>query len=221
LDGYLPICTVLKPIPVYFDVADYPEMASYIAANGGEQIYQTPVAAEKNTNVTQAGLSCYPFQMGPLGIVGNYGPLAYYTIKNTPYEYTNCLNNDFLLLSLGYMGHVTFTTAPMLPGKYKVSVVYVYANSMDPLRLYQQGSNGGLTTFELPGLPALTPANVVLYASLPTDQRMGIYTMPLYEQIEFDRTQRHSVKVTLSDPAASLSSVSRVQIDYFLFEPIN
>lgn len=176
--------------------------------------YYTPLPAD---------IGCYEFEVSPMGFTcdwGNGGAVAYWTnnIGNT--YLTDVLNEDALLITVGYKGHFIMQTPPMLPGKYKISMSYFYGTSMGPLRNCKENSNGGQTTFEFTDMPHVEPVTKAVFSSIETDA-LSFYTIELFEEIEFTTLSRHPLKITLNDPAASTHAQSRVMIDYILFEPID
>ena len=222
IDALLPVAKSLKPAPVIFDFCNFPDLAGYIATNGVEgQLYQTAGPSEFFTVLDGANLASMPYQVGPMGNPNTGGALTYLTLVDKPTnQFYNSMFKDVLELQLGFMGHVTLTSPPILPGKYKVSLVYLYANSLDPLSR-GEGSNGGQTSFELEDAIGHQRSNVVLYSQETLDGRMGIYTKPLFNEITFTEAGRHPVKITVNDPAASTFAKFQIRLDYLLFEPIN
>lgn len=240
LDGMLPICNTLKPIVVYWEPTNYPELANYIATNGVEyQVFQQGNAKEVIdkelvTPIIDAKLACYEFKPGLLGLPkGSFGNLNYRTcrlgsaydqLSHTPLR--RFLHEDALDVSLGYQGYIIMKTPPMIPGKYKVTLRYFYANTMNPFRTYSGGSNGGMTSFEFTDMPQLEKSTKLLYSSVPDNpdgkgKEMSLYDMTLYNEVEFTNTAEHPFKMTIEDPAADISAVFRIHLDYILFEPIN
>lgn len=247
LDGYLPICTNLKPVLFYWDPTAYPELGNYIASNGVEgQTFQKGQDAsndkELRTELSNANLACYQFSYGPEGKPGaNFGNLAYQTIRTKEgmnYDDRDAtvkvFNEDLLNLSLGYKGTIVMNSPALIPGKYRVTLRYFYANSMRYFRWFGNGSNGGVTTFQF--TDAQVPeVSVALYSSLPNDiasvnattgeitykTKQGLQDVVLYEALDITEMREYPFKVTMDDPAANNSKDYRVQIDYILFEPIN
>lgn len=85
IDGYLPVCETLKPIPYYFDFCDFPEVASYITSYGVDgQLYQQKAGDNEGVtslaNNTGSYVSCYEMQWGlpalsvPVGDIWNTVP---------------------------------------------------------------------------------------------------------------------------------------------------
>lgn len=222
IDNYLPICRTLKPVPTYFDFCNFPEVASYIASNGVDgQIYQTAGTKEFTTDLTGGNLACYKYEVGPLGLASSGIKVGYLTVTDkTTNAFYNALYKDVLELRLGYLGNITVNTPPILPGKYKITLVYLYANSLDPLSK-GEGSNGGQTIFSFENIKYLNPAKVVLYSKETLDGRMGIYTKTLYDEVDFLEMASHPIKITINDPAASTFEKFQIRFDYILFEPIN
>lgn len=222
IDNILPIANNLQPVPVLFDFCNFPDLAAYIATNGVDgQLFRTAGTQEYTTNLQGANLQSLPFQMGPLGNPNTGGAVSYWTVKDEP---TNqlypTLFKDGLELQLGFLGHITLTPPPILPGKYKVTLFYVYVNSLDPLSR-GEGSNGGQTSFELKDARGDRRTNVVLYSDVTLAGRMGIYSQTLFNEITLDQVDRHPIKITVNDPAASTFKSFRIRLDYLLFEPIN
>lgn len=122
----------------------------------------------------------------------------------------------------------------LIPGKYKVTLRYFYANSMRYFRWFGNGSNGGVTTFQFTDAQVPEVA-VALYSSLPNDiasvnattgeitykTKQGLQDVVLYESLDITEMREYPFRITIDDPAANNSKDFRVQIDYILFEPIN
>ena len=133
------------------------------------------------------------------------------------------LNYDQLIVNIGYNGTLTMSTPTILAGKYKVTLYFTYATSMNFMRLAgdvdSQGSNGGLTSFTFDNNPSQS-ASRAIYASVPNNT-LDCYNTVLFDELEFSSTQAHSLQLVVLDPAASTHSSFRLQLDYLLFEPIN
>lgn len=230
IDGYLPICTTLQPISYYFDLCDFPEVASYIGSYGKDgQLYQQKVGdvegATPLANYNGSYVSCYDMTMGPSGTsTTSWGNLEYRTTHDK-YEYAwwKMLNYDQLIINIGYNGTLTMNTPTILAGKYKVTLYFTYATSMNFMRLAgdidSQGSNGGLTSFTFDSNPNQS-ASRAIYASVPNNT-LECYNTVLFDELEFTSTQTHNLQLVVLDPAASTHSSFRLQLDYLLFEPIN
>lgn len=238
LEGLLPICKDLKPFIIYWDLADYPEVANYIGSNGVDgQIFQQEIdaKAEPSTELKDAKLACYEYKVGSQGMpVSNFGNLAYRTLRsNANYDNQDktrrFLHGDLLTVSLGYKGWVQMKSPVMIPGKYKVTLRYFYANSMKNFRSYGSGSNGGQIDVEFPEMENVSSVSYPLYSSLPSDTdangnylvTMGLFDTVLYDVVEIPDMKEYTMRITLNDPAASISKDFRIQVDYILFEPIN
>lgn len=216
LNDILPICTTLRPERIYFDVTNFPEVASFIASNGVEgMIYQQMTENELYTNLPLTDMSCYSVVPSPSGTNGSM-EFQYITVKNSETRWNGALHGDFLRIKLGRGAHVTMETPPILPGRYRVTLHYLYANSMNPFRDQLEG-NGGLTRFTIDGN---ITTNKLLYSSLGGSASMGLYNTVLFDDITFDTTDSHSIRIGLDDAAASSSAAYRVLVDYILFEPI-
>ena len=247
IDGYLPISTNLKPVLFYWDPASYSELGNYIASNGADgQLFQQGQGADNDkelrTELSEANLSCYQFTYGPEGKPSsNYGNLAYHTIRTKEgmnYDdrdpAVKVFNEDLLNIAIGYKGTLVMNSPALIPGKYKVTLRYFYANSMRYFRWFGRGSNGGVTTFQFTDA-GVASVPVALYSSLPNEiasinastgeitykTKQGLQDVVLYDTFEVTEMREYPFKITIDDPGANNSADYRVQIDYILFEPIN
>lgn len=238
LEGILPIHNNFKPIIIFWDLANYPEVANYIGSNGAEgQIFQQEIDAktEPSTELKDANLACYEYKVGSQGMPeSNFGNLAYRTLRsNSNYDAQDntrrFLHGDVLTVSLGYKGWFQMRSPVMVPGKYKVTLRYFYANSMKNFRSYGSGSNGGQIDIEFTEMENTASVSRLLYSSLPDAKdengnylvTMGLFDTTLYDEIEISDMKEYIMRITLNDPAASISKDFRIQVDYILFEPIN
>jgi uncharacterized surface protein with fasciclin (FAS1) repeats len=217
LDGYLPVWQSEIPVTVFFDFCNYPEVASYIKSNGTEgQTYQaeTP-STEYRTDISK--LPCYNVEIGPTGPASleSYNHVDYFTVKASS-NWTKCLNKDQLILNIGYMGSISMQTPVLIKGKYKVTLYFCYATSMDFIRTQTSGSNGGQMQFSFDDEnKIMTAPNTTVPANT-----LDLYDTVIYDELEFDKTTTHTLKITIMDPAASSQAKFRIQLDYLLFEPI-
>lgn len=230
VDGYLPVCETLKPIPYYFDFCDFPEVASYIASHEADgQLYQQKCGdnelATALASSSESYVSCYKMEMGPSGTISSGWKNLEYRTANDKAEYNwwNLLNYDLLGINLGYNGTLTMETPAILQGKYKVTLGFAYASSMNFMRLAgdvsSEGSNGGSTSFTFDDDPGKSVSKAI-YASVPEDV-LNCYTVELFGELEFADTRSHKLQLVVLDPAASTHKNFRLQLDYLLFEPIN
>lgn len=93
-----------------------------------------------------------------------------------------------------------------------------YAKSMDFMRTQTSGSNGGSMQFTFDD-DSETTTLVPLYANVSSNT-LGVYDTVIYDEIEFDKTGVHTLKMVVMDPSAATNSKFRIQLDYMLFEPI-
>lgn len=217
IDGYLPIWQSEIPVTVYFDFCNYPEVASYIKSNGTEgQTYQneTP-STEYRTEITH--LPCYSVEIGPTGpaTLESYNYVDYFTVKASS-NWTKCLNKDQLILNIGYMGSISMQTPALIKGKYKLTLYFCYATTMDFIRTQTNGSNGGQMQFSFDDENKI---NASPYTTVSANT-LDLYNVVLYDELEFEKTASHTLKIVVMDPTASSQSKFRIQLDYLLFEPI-
>ena len=230
IDGYLPVCETLKPIPYYFDFCDFPEVASYITSYGVDgQLYQQKAGDNEGVtslaNNTGSYVSCYEMQMGPSGpISSGWGYLEYRTAySKSEYNWWNLLHYDVLGINIGYNGTLTMNVPTILSGRYKVTLGFAYASSMNFMRLAgdvpSEGSNGGRTSFTFDDDLGKS-VSTAIYAAVPVDE-LNCYKVELFSELEFTATRSHKLQLVVLDPAASTHKNFRLQLDYLLFEPIN
>ena len=230
IDGYLPVCETLKPIPYYFDFCDFPEVASYITSYGVDgQLYQQKAGDNEGVtslaNNTGSYVSCYEMQMGPSGTISSgWGYLEYRTAySKSEYNWWNLLHYDVLGINIGYNGTLTMNVPTILSGRYKVTLGFAYASSMNFMRLAgdvpSEGSNGGRTSFTFDDDLGKS-VSTAIYAAVPVDE-LNCYKVELFSELEFTATRSHKLQLVVLDPAASTHKNFRLQLDYLLFEPIN
>ena len=214
----------LQPETVLFDVTSYDAVKDWIEAGNGdfdEMKYQTVHSStEGNADISSLGLYDYYLNNPSSWRPGSSKPdwfIIYFTAKSTN-DWQNAENHDFLMLNLGNNGWITFTTPVIVKGKYKVSMQFGNAKSMDFIHNAESGSNGGQMEFTIDEANTKT---VSPYMS--SDVHTGgsyMFTSTIYDEIEFTSTSSHQFKLVMKDPAASTNSNYRIMIDYILFEPI-
>lgn len=126
--------------------------------------------------------------------------------------------NNLLNLNLGYAGWIQFKTPTIIKGKYKVTLHYASDVTMKDFH-----SAGSLTKFQFD--PELGKSewtkNAQVYKGLPTKGMMYCSAdLVLFEEIEFDSSNRHLFKAIMLDINAKTNSVYHQMWDYLLFEPI-
>lgn len=125
--------------------------------------------------------------------------------------------NNLLNLNLGYAGWIQFKTPTIIKGKYKVTLHY--ASDVTMKDFYSAGS---LTKFQFD--PELGKSewtkNAQVYKGLKKNLIFGCADLVLFEEIEFDSSNRHLFKAIMLDINAKTNSVYHQMWDYLLFEPI-
>ena len=218
ISTYLPVAEV-EPETVLFDVCNYSIIGDWIAAGNGEEgikFQESYGTAEKKCNI--AGLPCYQYSLNnPSGTFSSYFNITYFTTR-TNNDWKTANNMDFLMLNLGNTGWISMETPSIIKGKYKVTLRFGYATSMDFIRTQDSkgGSNGGRMTFSFDGENSVTHAP---YTTIPSNA-LGCYAYVLYDELEFTETSTHTFRLIMNDPAASKHSSYRIYLDYLLFEPI-
>ena len=225
IDGYLPVKTDFEPIPVIFDFCDYPEVSSYIAAKGKGQLYQQVSRDDDDTYTALTKfigrqeivpqVSSYKIEMGPSGtLASDWSYLSYCTKgANTSGNWTKLMNNDALVVNIGYNGTLDLTIPPILAGKYRIGE-------------RGEGSQAGLTNFRLDSKRLAGGDNKRIYDGKTGDVQ-DCFNTPLTSNLsgeetafEFTTTASHTLNVVVVDPAASSHNKFRMYFDYILFEPV-
>lgn len=233
VDGYLPIVSQ-EPVAFAFDFCDFPEIAAYVAAYGKAQPYQqrSRDESEEYTNLAKlvgrtdivSQVECYQMTLGPSGAkTSEWNYLQYGIARGSEtYDWWKLLNYDMLVINIGYNGTLTMTTPVILKGKYKVTLFFAYEPTMKFMGERANNSNGGLTAFSFDGSNSSSKSSSKrVYDGKKDDTNHTYESITLFDAIEFDKTQSHSLKLTIQDPTASTNANFRLMLDYLLFEPVN
>lgn len=219
MDSYLPLWESEIQVKVEWDFADYQEVASYIKGGYGTagQQYQTETDnTEYQSDISS--LACYTVNVKNSATPqSSYYTVGYATVRKSN-AWTNCKNKDQMYLNLGYNGSITMKSPIVIAGKYKVILKVSYATSMDFMRTMASGSNGGKIQFTFDE-NAETSKEIPIYASIAANT-LGLYDTVIYDEIEFSKTNTHTLKMMVADPAAATNNKFRIQLDYMTFEPI-
>src|SRR5699024_1621976 len=105
--------------------------------------------------------------------------VGYFTVRQNN-DWRDCMYGDQMILNLGYLGSVEMETPILIKGKYKVSLRFCYATSMNFMRTMSGGSNGGKLQFSFDG------DHVTEFAPYATvaDNKLGSYDYEVYDEIE-------------------------------------
>ena len=234
LSHYAPIWQSEDPVEIYFDFTDYPEIAARVRDNvsipEGQEYQREGDAEKRNMLVDNSGksfVSCYTVSLSTSGLgapISSYNPVDYFTSKTGNNKFSEARFFDQLILNIGYLGSIEMKTPIIIRGKYKVTLHYFYATSMNFMREMTGGSNGGQVEFTFDGGNSKTEA---IYGGQHPDgtryvpsSSLGPYNCVLYDELEFDKTGAHTLKIIVKDPTASSNTSSRIQLDYMHFEPI-
>lgn len=214
ISGYMPVAEP-EPVTVLYDPCDNQEIKNWIEAGNGETgiKYQTVGSAEYKCDISM--LNTFKFKLSnPGGSYDSYYNITYFTAK-TNSNWKNANKGDMLMLNIGNTGWIEMTTPTILKGKYKVTLQFGYATSMNFIRT-ADGCNGGQMKF------TIDDENQVITKPYTTvlNNTLDCYQAVIYDEIEFDSTSDHVIKLVMDDPAASTNSKYRIMIDYILFEPI-
>ena len=217
---YLPIADV-KPETVLFDVCNFSAIKDWIADGHGEEgikFQESFGTAEKKCDISE--LNCYEYELkNPSGAFDKYYNITYFTTR-TNNDWKTARNYDFLMLNIGNTGWISMETPSIIKGKYKVTLHFGYATSMDFIRTKSSGSNGGQMIFSFDGEHSVTRAPYTSSTTTLKSNKLGCYEDVIYDEIEFTENSTHTFRLILTDPAASDKSDYRIYLDYLEFEPI-
>ncbi|WP_294066329.1 DUF5108 domain-containing protein [Proteiniphilum sp. UBA1028] len=217
VDGYLPVWQSEIPVNVLWDFCNHPDIAAYIASKGTTgQVYQTAHAStEYRTAITTLPIFKVQILNTPGAPLSSFNNVDYFTAKASN-SFANAMYKDFMILSLGYLGSIEMKTPLLIAGKYKVTLQFGYASSMDFMRKMSGGSNGGGMRFSFDG-EHVTDFSPI--ASVPSNT-LNVYQYVVYEDLELSKTGVYDFKIVISDPSASTNKSFRLMLDYLQFEPI-
>lgn len=226
------VMPVYQPTPVttYWDFCDYPELESIINTWGDENgygiCYQQYLFDQKGkffpVDITSYGLDF--FQYTETSHNYNYPSVAYCVLGNLKDAYKvnyfgdatlagGAYKDDVLLLNLGYMGKITFTTPTIIKGKYKI--VLHYAKDGKQYNMFSEGLAKCKFTLDYESTEAEVPGTDVV------NTNNGIIAITLWDTVEFSETGTHEFSIVLQDPRASTYNKFYLMFDYVSFEPVN
>lgn len=214
IDYFLPVAEPERST-VIWELTDYDEIATYVSQQGGE--YRPPVETEKGQQIELplSQLPSFRYEVTSKKYTG--GTLAYYTAGKSDGDWqAKSLNNDCLLVSVGQMGWVQMPTPVLLKGKYKVEMQFWY----DAKKQYEMRANCAIKVL-FDGKHANEPGSPIL-AEHPKDKKeWHVYTMTLYDEVEFTETKSHLFKLVTITSQASSKAGYYFLLDYIKFIPIN
>ena len=215
VDHYMPVISP-DPMTVIWDLCEYDDVASVINAYGAEndlgdcfQQYQTQ---EYKMSLMDDAVTSYMWDANSSSSTGDWYPLGYLLTKASSGSTVNtygAYKNDMLIVNLGYLGWVSMNSPSILKGKYKVELYYACAGSLSDFI-----NGGSKCQFTLDG----ELSEVYVYDGAKAS--VGIYTVTLFDEIEFDVTSEKTLKVLLMDSRATTHSSYRLQLDYVKFVPV-
>lgn len=211
LDSWMPVWEP-EQTTVLWDLADYTEVKNLV----DPEYYQPaePTASEQRFRIATA--TCFEYEMGEAGSKNrNYSDIDYVTCRS---NMKNATNNDRVVFNLGYMGKVAMRTPTIVRGKYKVELTIIFMTGNNFMRQQTDGNGGMLkmTFDDRDDMTLFTAPYTKVTSALP-----GVYSMTLYEEIEFDETASHQFSFIILDPAASTNSNFSLQFDCIKFTPID
>lgn len=213
--GYMPVFSP-NPMTVVWDFCDFDDIASVVNAAGASSnlgdIYQTAQSSEYKISFYSEEVTSYTWKANSSASTASYPTMGYLVTKTSDGGLTNsykAYKHDMMFVNLGYLGNFTVNTPVVLKGKYKVELFYACASSLADFI-----SGGSLCKFSLDD----TSSEVYVYKGASAS--VGIYSLTLFDSIEFDSTDQREFKLVLLDPRATTHSAYRLQLDYVKFTPI-
>ena len=202
------------PMTVTWDLCEYDDVASvvntYGAANELGDCYQQYQSSEYQISLLGDEITSYEWKS--YSTSSTWARLGYLLTKANSGASVNTYDaylNDMLIVNLGYMGSVEMKSPVVLKGKYKVELYYACAGSLSDF------INGGSKCQF-----SLDDQDREIYVYDGAQASVGIYSLTMFSEIEFDSTVEHNFKLVLLDSRATSHSSYRLQLDYVKFIPI-
>lgn len=200
------------PMTVIWDLCSFDDVESVVNAFGAEKklgdIYQTYQSSEHQITFSENEVSSYTWKA--YSSASNWPSLGYLVTKAGGSGNSYGANlNDMLIVNLGYLGNVTMKTPVLLKGKYKVELYYACAGS---LKDFINGGSKCQFSFD--------NQSQEVYVYDGAKASVGIYSLTMFDEVEFNETTHHNFKVLLMDSRATSHSSYRLQLDYVKFIPV-
>jgi len=215
LDHYMPVISP-DPMTIVWDLCEYDDVAAVVNAYGAENdlgdCYQQYQSTEYKISLTGDEVTSYTWQANSSSSISDWGQLGYLLTKANSGSTVNtygAYKNDMLIVNLGYMGSVSMQSPVILEGKYQVVLYYACAGSLSDFI-----NGGSLCQF------SLDDQSSKVYVYDGANASVGIYSITLFGEIEFDGNEARTLKLVLMDSRATSHSSYRLQLDYIKFIPI-
>lgn len=213
VNGIMPIFSP-DPMTIIWDVCDYSDVASVVNEYGADNdlgdIYQTVQSKEYKITFYEDEVTSYDWTAYTSSSTSSYPAMGYLVTKTSGSTNTyGAYLNDMLFVNLGYAGNVTMQSPVVLKGKYKVELYYACAGSLSDFI-----SGGSKCSF------SFDDESTEVYVYDGATASVGIYSLTMFDELEFDTTTDHAFKIVLLDSRATTHSSYRLQLDYVKFIPI-
>ena len=213
--NYMPVFSP-DPLTVVWDLCDYDDVESVVNASGAENdlgdCYQQYQTTEYQFSLTGDAVTSYTWNAYSSASSSSWRSVGYLLTKANSGATVNtygAYKNDMLVINLGYLGNISMNSPVLLKGKYKVELYYACAGSLSDFI-----NGGSLCKVSLDD----TSSEVYVYDGAKAS--VGIYSMTLFDEINFDETDQHEFKLVLLDSRATTHSYYRLQLDYIKFIPV-
>jgi len=213
LSGIMPVWSP-DPVTLIWDLCDYDDVASIVNTFGAENdlgdTYQQFQSSEYQISLLGDEITSYEWKR--YSTSSSWSKLGYMVTKENSELSTNTYGaylNDMLIVNLGYMGNVSMKSPTLLKGKYKVELYYACAGSLSD---FINGGSKCQFSFD--------NESREIYVYDGANASVGIYSLTIFDEIEFDSMTNHDFKLVLLDSRATSHSSYRLQLDYVKFIPI-
>jgi uncharacterized surface protein with fasciclin (FAS1) repeats len=215
INNYMPVWSP-DPVTVTWDLCEYDDVASVVNAYGAENdlgdCYQQYQSSEYKISLMGDEITSYTWKAYSSSSTSDWPQLAYLLTKANSGSTVNtygAYKNDMLIVNLGYMGNVSMESPSILKGKYQVVLYYACVGSLSDFI-----NGGSKCQFSLDD----QSSEVYVYDGAKAS--VGIYSLTLFNEIEFDDTGSKTLKLVLMDARATNHSSYRLQLDYVKFIPV-
>ncbi|MCD7709765.1 MAG: DUF5108 domain-containing protein [Porphyromonadaceae bacterium] len=126
--------------------------------------------------------------------------------------------DNLMVLNIGYGGWVEFESPTIIKGKYKIELYY----GANPVLYKSFASAGTSTRFTLDN-ESITTAYLLkgLASKGFTAATYGVVSETIFDNIEFENSGTHTLKITMMDINAKTNSTYHQLLDYVKFTPID
>lgn len=234
VDNWMPVYTP-EATGFKWDLCDYQEFESVVNAWGAEKdfgdCYQTYLKNQngKLFDIDLTYVKRDAFTYTNTSSNNNWSTVGYAVLGNLDSSHkdrdyfsvdpnkNNCNNHDVLIVNVGYMGKVTFTTPTVIKGRYKIFVHYAFDSKLKNFFI----DSPAKCKFSIDD----NSEEISLYSGAtdydkPANGLNTIFYNEIWADLEFEETGTHEFSIVVMDPRASTYNEYRLFFDYIRFEPV-